>query len=156
MAEAVDLLGAKFEDLGSSSMLAGVSIPAIEYWDDGIGTLDIPSAGLSFVLSAEKKISAVHLHSAAHDGYACYQGSLPASLNFEMSRDQVRGALGEPTLSQASFSRDPVLGTYPPWDRFDQDHLALHLEYEFDVNSIRLITIMTMDAAPCWQHQGAA
>jgi hypothetical protein len=78
-----------------------------------------------------------------------HAGADPAlvAIPFWLTRQQVLDRFGIPYESGAPV-RDPVLGTYGPWDRFISEMSTIHVEYRTDADAIKLITLMRRDAVP--------
>jgi len=66
---------------------------------------------------------------------------------FSTKRWEVQSMLGVPSKSGKPHS-DPILGEYGAWDRYDQEHHSIHVEYAPRADRIRRITIMRADVAP--------
>ncbi|MER9977593.1 hypothetical protein [Mesorhizobium sp. M0085] len=66
---------------------------------------------------------------------------------FSSSRNDVLNIFGVPSKSGAA-RRDPFLGEYGPWDRFDEAHHSIHISYHAHANRITRVTLMRVDAVP--------
>ena len=64
---------------------------------------------------------------------------------FSSSRNDVLGTLGVPSKS-GDARRDPILGEYGPWDRFDKADYSIHILYHAYVDRIRRVTLARADA----------
>jgi hypothetical protein len=115
--------------------------PTVVTFDDIDGRTygEAPGLGLSVIFEADR-VSVVQLFGVGHDRYTRFQGSLPANLHFEMSRAEVRDALGSPAAC-ADAHRVPHFGLAGAWDRFDLPGLSVHLEYAHGERAIRLTSL---------------
>jgi hypothetical protein len=102
--------------------------------------VELLSDGVSCVSTDNRTVTAVQVHNAGHEGYSGYAGALPAKLQLWMGRPQVRALLGEP-LKSGETSQVFVLGKMPPWDSFVVARLKVHVQYNFECNAIRMITL---------------
>jgi len=66
---------------------------------------------------------------------------------FSFSRNDVLSTFGSPSKS-GEARRDPILGEYGPWDRFDEAHHSIHVSYEAHADRIRMVTLMRADVVP--------
>lgn len=66
---------------------------------------------------------------------------------FSSSRNDVLSIFGMPSKS-GEARRDPFLGEYGPWDRFDEARHSIHFEYQPHADRIRRVTLMRADAVP--------
>jgi hypothetical protein len=93
------------------------------------------------------RISAAHLFIEAAEEHQPFQGKLIANLSVESTRKDVRTRLGEPSRSrEAQFITG--LGARGPWDRYDEESLCIHFQYEGSDCRIQLITIMHFEGVP--------
>ena len=99
-----------------------------------------PKHGISMVLNDAGLVVAVQFYGERKDSIDRFQGSLPAGLKLEMSRDEARTALGEPA-DQGDEAQVSFLGNMPAWDKWSIGGTSIHAEYSFDRRSIRLLTI---------------
>ena len=115
--------------------------PTVVTFDDIDGRTygEAPGLGLSVIVEADR-VSVVQVYGSGHDRYTKFQGSLPANLHFEMSRAEVRDALGSPAAC-ADAQRVPHLGRAGAWDRFDLPGLSVHIEYAYGEGTIRLTSL---------------
>lgn len=74
-------------------------------------------------------------------------GTRLSEVSFDSSRDNVLRRFGIPSRS-GEKSVDPILGENGPWDRFQNAEFAIHFQYEFDADRIRMITLMRNDVVP--------
>ncbi len=102
-----------------------------------------PQSGIDFVCDEDDRVRAIFLYA---DGSRCFTGGVE-ELPLGASRRDVIARLGAPSKSGGKIS-DPILGEYGTWDRFTRQCYAIHVEYRFDVDVIRLITLMRGDVVP--------
>lgn len=136
------LVGKSTNDVRGMEIFRNIGMPDVEEIGDE-SYLELPSIGISMVLSDDQTISAVHLHASGHEGYSEFQCELPAGIVFAMSREEARTRLGN-TAQCGDAGRVPLLGPRPAWDAFIVDGQRLHLEYAGDNQSIRLVTISSI------------
>ncbi|HEY0123493.1 MAG TPA: hypothetical protein VGC14_17365 [Rhizobium sp.] len=127
MADIQRLLGASYAYLGAAEELKGFDVPDREQ-DEDRSYVNVPMAGLSFVLFDHNHIRTIQIHAECHEGYAGYVGPLPLELAFAMDRGAARDLLGAPQR-RGKPSEISVLGAYPAWDSFDAGAFLMHLEY---------------------------
>ena len=133
-----DLLGMRLEDLRASGKFDSTMLSPEE-----IGDRRYVSAlrqGVSLVLGECEEVVAVQLHAEGHEGFTQFQSELPRDLQFAMSRDEVRDLLGSPGRS-GDKQVLPVLGVVPAWDSYVVEDCQLHIEYDHDEHSIRLVSV---------------
>ena len=89
----------------------------------------------------------LQLHRDGHEGYDGFAGEMPHGITFGHDAAAVRALLGEPTTSGQPT---PVSGprAMPRWDRYVLGDLVLHVEYTLEGDGIRLVSLMTVAAAP--------
>ncbi|MFD1983022.1 hypothetical protein ACFSOZ_10090 [Mesorhizobium newzealandense] len=74
-------------------------------------------------------------------------GRVFLGIAFSFSRNDVLNILGSPSKS-GEARRDPFLGEYGPWDRFDEAHHSIHVSYQAHADRIRMVTLMRSDVVP--------
>lgn len=107
---------------------------AEEQIDDSV-YVTIGESALQYLI-VKDRVTTVFMHSRA------YGGELPGGITFSLGRSAVRRLLGRP-LQQGSQQKLRVFGQMPAWDLFDHDGMRLHIEYELDEASIRMITAVS-------------
>jgi hypothetical protein len=118
----------------------GLGDDAIPPKRDGRSYLELPTAGLSFVLSNDDQVMAVHLYSEGRHGYSQYIGSMPFGLSFTMGRDAVRLLLGMPQRTMDA-TEAPLLGKMMARDIYTRGQYSVCVEYAPTMNELSLITI---------------
>jgi hypothetical protein len=97
--------------------------------------------GLSLVCDdGDEKIQTIFLYASRFD-----QSLI--EISFSSSRQDVLNDLGEPTKSGEAHTH-AILGDYGAWDRFDGTRCVVHVEYQPDVDRIKMITLMRTNIAP--------
>lgn len=114
---------------------------------DGRTYGEAPRSGLSFVVGDDGRIRTIHLHAEGHEGYEGYVGLIPSGIRFDMSRAEVRSALGTPSASGEPRQIEHY-GEGPAWDRFDLPEAQMHIEYAVDQRSVQLVTLMKSTVVP--------
>lgn len=136
MISAFDVLG-----LAPSDAIERLDVRPSEILREVIEDVAYDSAlgrGLS-VLSRDNRVFAVQLQ--IPDGKVERQGaSLPHGLRFSMGRPEAIALLGEPE-AHGEAKNLPILGKKPGWDVFRIGQNKVHVEYEFDCKSIRMVTL---------------
>jgi hypothetical protein len=102
--------------------------------------LNARNAGISFALNKKLKIEAIFLYANKVENFKQYQDVLPGGLTFEMSRAQVRKALGEPSMS-GEVGNSGIFAIEFSFDRYESDSTYLRFEYADQDKYIRLVTI---------------
>jgi hypothetical protein len=102
--------------------------------------LNARDAGISFALNKKLKIEAIFLYADKVEDFKQYQDVLPGGLTFEMSRAQVRKALGGPSMS-GEVGNPGIFAIEFSFDRYESDSTYLRLEYAGQDKYIRLITM---------------
>lgn len=69
------------------------------------------------------------------------------SIPFSSSRNDVLSIFGAPSKS-GEARRDPFLGEYGPWDRFDDARHSVHILYHAHADRIKTVTLMRADVVP--------
>ncbi|RWD44404.1 MAG: hypothetical protein EOS25_18180 [Mesorhizobium sp.] len=110
---------------------------------------DLPEIRIDYV-SARNKFSFICDVDEKIDSIFIEADNLDRSLldiSFSLSRNDVLRILGVPSKSGAA-RRDPFLGEYGPWDRFDEAHHSIHISYHAHANRITRVTLMRANAVP--------
>lgn len=76
-----------------------------------------------------------------------YAETLPAGLTFQSSPEQVRRALGNPSISGPE-QLVPNVGRVGPWDRFDRSTFSMHVQYNLRGRRIFVIQLLATDRIP--------
>jgi hypothetical protein len=66
---------------------------------------------------------------------------------FSLNRANVIKHYGRPSKSGGKIS-DPILGEYGAWDRFLRSGYAIHVEYWYNADRIKRITLIRSDVIP--------
>ncbi len=115
--------------------------------DDGFPEqrfLNSTQDGLSLGYDTEERVTAVYLYGEEHEGFSSYRGALLAGLELHSSREEVRGALGEPATS-GEPRPDSFLGPQGGWDRFLIGKVCVHIQYTFAEPGISVVTLIHPD-----------
>lgn len=99
------------------------------------------------LLAEDGQVITAFLYVEKADGFAAFPGPLPYKVPRDASRTEVRHLLGKPELSGKAF-HDKILGPFGSWDRFIVDSIRVHFEYTDPGLQIKVITLMTEEAAP--------
>ncbi len=99
--------------------------------------------GLALQCDQDEKISVIFLFSDKYDGFDESLMEFP----FSWKREQVVGHFGTPTKGGGRM-KDPILGEYGGWDRFDYPNYTVHIEYRPDSDRIKMVTLMRPDVTP--------
>jgi len=98
--------------------------------------------GLQVLCDIEDEvINTLFLESDTHDG------TVLSAIPFSLSRDDVIDRFGPPTASGEPMFH-PILGNFGPWDRFDQDEYAVHIQYSLARPRIEKVSLMRNDVVP--------
>jgi hypothetical protein len=97
-------------------------------------------AGISFALNGTMKVKSIFLYADGVEDFKQYLEELPGGISFEMSRTQVRKALGEPVLS-TEVGGTGIMAIDFPLDRYESDTSYVSFEYTEDGAHIRLVAI---------------
>jgi hypothetical protein len=138
------LIGQTFDAVSSSELVRGARIKVEQIEDEVYWTAR--RRGMSFVGTVEGIVNTVQLTPSGllRGGFL---GELPLGLSFAEGRAAVRARLGSPARAGDSTTV-PVLGSMPPWDRYDFDDVAIHIEYQPGGHGIRSVSIMDLEWAP--------
>jgi hypothetical protein len=102
--------------------------------------LNSPDAGISFALNKKLNIEAIFLYADGVEGFKQYLEGFPGGVSFEMSRSEVRKALGEPSFS-TEVGGIGLMAIDFALDRYESDTNYICYEYTEKDASIRLVTI---------------
>ncbi|WP_202354043.1 hypothetical protein [Mesorhizobium sp. 113-3-3] len=131
----------------ASSLL---TLPPFESWKfQRTVTDDLPEIRIHYV-SARNRFSFICDDDEMIDTIFIEADNLDRDLSdipFSFSRNDVLSCFGAPSRSGAARS-DPFLGEFGPWDRFDEAHHSIHIEYQPHADQIRRVTLMRADAVP--------
>jgi hypothetical protein len=131
----------------------GPLINAIER-DEYYGSLQFKSEGVdvafkeaAWVSSAtepngpsELYVTAFHLYSAGHEGFAEYQGHLPNETSFGDSELEVLRKMGTPLKSGGGVPSRVTSGMVPKWHQFAMRNAILHFQFNAR-NRVELVTL---------------
>jgi hypothetical protein len=107
-----------------------------ELLDPGTVTYENPDVGAELRVDGAGTVTTVWLSAPGRGGASGYPGPLPGGLSFRSSRADARAALGGPTSPKES------------WDRWDREHVCIHLTYTADRDGIHSVTAMSPATAP--------
>lgn len=129
-------VGALIEEF---SLLPDDSIAEAVYWES-------PPHGIS-LLQERNIVSSIFLHRQGKDDFQEFRGTLPAGVNFDSTRQQIRKTLGSPRESSEIRYINDVF--YEAWDKYDILLLySIHLTYSQSDTKPALITLLrTRDRA---------
>jgi len=99
--------------------------------------------GLGLLCDKDEHVKVIFLHSEQYGGFDSSLSGIP----FSLRRGDARSRYGIPS-AQGAGMRDPILGDYGPWERFDREGFVLHLEYTLDGTALKMVTLMALDAVP--------
>lgn len=102
--------------------------------------LNARDAGISFALNKKLKVDAIFLYADGVEDFKQYQEALPGGLSFDMSRAQVRKALGEPSFSGEAGGTG-IMAIAFSFDRYESDTDYIRFEYTEKDKQIRLVTM---------------
>jgi hypothetical protein len=102
--------------------------------------LNARDAGISFALNKKLKIESIFLYADGVEDFKQYVEELPGGISFDMSRSQVRKALGEPSFS-AEVGGIGLMAIDFSFDRYESDTHYIRFEYTENNAHIRLVTI---------------
>lgn len=101
-----------------------------------------PDCGLALICDREdERINTIFLEAEK------YAGTVLSEVSFHLGRDEVHERFGSPSKRGNAMS-DPILGEYGPWDRFDGPNYTVHIQFNVDSDSIKMITLMRNDVVP--------
>ena len=72
---------------------------------------------------------------------------LPFGIKSNMSLADVVALFGSPSKRGNAFN-DEILGKIGNWVRFDQADRSIHVEFDYDGNYVKQVTLMLPDIAP--------
>ena len=133
-------LGKNYSEMVSRGILP--KCPSIEEIE-GTAYAIYKSQGVSLIIDQLGMIGTVQFYGAETEDVAKFAGEPINGVSLSMGRHEVRAALGTPTLSKDAPFRTPFLGLHPPWDRWTQPGMSIHAEYNCNVSSIRLLSLMS-------------
>jgi hypothetical protein len=120
--------------------LYGLEKESMQPKRDGRSYLELPSLGISFVLSDDDKVTTVHLYSDNRDDYLQFVGAMPFGLSFSMSQNSVFLLLGKPQRA-IQDELDPLLGKMMARDIYVIGSYSVSVEYASLKQEISLISI---------------
>lgn len=114
-----------------------------EYWFSDKGN------GIELICSNQYLIRSIFLHSGRNkrEKSRPYPYPLLEGLSFDSSRENVRLALGKPTVEGAP-RRIPGLGDYGAYDRYDYVDWSIHFQYALNSEQIEMVTLMSKECVP--------
>lgn len=102
-----------------------------------------PRHGIDIVCNRNEEIKTIFLYfDELRESAVAIKELLPS-----FAHKDVIQFLGEPEKSGSKFI-DPILGNCGAWDRFQFVDHVVHIEYDFDLDTLRKITFMSKDTAP--------
>lgn len=133
-------MGRKLEDAAVQLALNELGDVELEESADGSRVIDSPENGIELYFSREDFLSRIVLHESDHDDELLvrYAGELPFSLNWSMTRENVRSIHGQP---KAFAEAKTDLGLrLDAWDEFQFEKVCLWISYSEGSCSIRTIS----------------
>ena len=114
-----------------------------EYW------FSDKRGGIEVRCDNEHLIKVIFLHSGRRKREAskAYSYPLIEGLSINSLREDVRAALGKPTLEGAA-RRVHLLGEYGAYDRYDYADWSIHFRYTLSTEQMETVTIMSKDWVP--------
>lgn len=130
------LYDAPFKDWTfEKSLETGLEKPLVDYV--------FSEDGLDFVCDSDDNVQTIFLYC---DESRCFREGVK-DLPFTSSRQEVLARLG-PASKSGGRIRDPILGEHGEWDRFVRTGYVIHVEYRFNADVIKKITLMRADVVP--------
>lgn len=77
-----------------------------------------------------------------------YKGNELSPVCFKSRRADVIKAMGQKPSFMGDAEEDDILGPSGPWLRFDSKTICIHVQFEYDSDSIEMITLMSPEVAP--------
>jgi hypothetical protein len=106
--------------------------------------------GMSFLFEGSPEfLSAIFLYADGVDGYEEYKGSLPNSLNFSDTRQDVLQRLGQPAKSGGNKYSDLMGEVIPHWGKYHIEDYHLHITFGRSEERISLVTLMPLPDSQC-------
>lgn len=136
------LLGRKLEDAAVQQAMDGMGDVELEEMSDGNRVIDSPENGIELYFSREGFLSRIVLHDSDESNdelLVTYAGDLPFSLNWGMTRANVRSIHGQP---KASAEAKTDLGArLNAWDQFQFERFSLWVSYSKECYSIATLSV---------------
>lgn len=101
------------------------------------------NGGMDVVCDSRDKVASIFLYSNESRKFKQDIGNLP----FSCGRLEIIARHGSPS-KRGDKIKDPILGEHGAWDRFMRSGYAIHVEYQLDVDAIKMITLMRADVVP--------
>ena len=117
--------------------------PIIEDLAEGRKYYSYKELGVNLVFQ-DLKLKSVQFFSksiAFDEGIVAYAGKLPCNLTFFESRESVKKKLGEPAKYREGLIDSRPFVSRNPWVKYFLNGYSLHVEFEMDTASIRLVTL---------------
>ncbi len=107
-----------------------------------------PKLGFELCCDERGNVMLVSFFAAgAKRGFYTFPWPLLHGLTFQSRPRDVKSALGLPARSGPEQVL-PKIGRVGPWDRFDWERFALHVQYTPSGNGIVVVTAMSLEAVP--------
>lgn len=104
---------------------------------------------MSIVFDTKLNVTSVQFFSGNQDDYAKFNHELMKNIDFDMSRDEIRTKFGNPDKSGEGYHHK-ILGYRPGWDKFYFDKYSLHMQYDDEFGSIKILTIASLKLEKNW------
>jgi hypothetical protein len=130
-------LGQLWNQVEIYSTMFNSAVPKVMGESKYLNSLD---AGISFALDKKLKVESIFLYADGVEGFKQYSEELPGGISFEMSRSEVRKALGEPSFS-TEVGGIGLMAIDFALDRYESDTNYICFEYTEKDAHIRLVTI---------------
>jgi hypothetical protein len=126
-------IGRAFDDLDIARDHAPVSA-------DGAYYVSAPDSGFHIVLSPDKVVRTIVLHSEGADGYRAFRGPLAEAFSFALNRDKVRDLFGAPDKS-AEASGSGIFASPNALDTYFTCETYITISYNLGLGSVNTISI---------------
>lgn len=100
------------------------------------------SAGIELIFTEELTCRTIFFFSGKSFDHASFSDALPFDLDFSMSQRTVHMHHGSPQeYGGGDGAANIFYGAIPPWDKYLQDGISIHVQYSFDRQEINLVTV---------------
>ncbi len=136
--EALALVGTELKRASTTIGQALIQLGLREQMGDRIA-VELPSLGISVSTDLNDVVRSVHLYAEGANGYSQFPFSLQG-IDMSSTRQRVHEALGPP-VGQGAGSVSANLSRSGDWEVYRIGSNRVHIEYAFDVDKIRLVTL---------------